>query len=293
MYQVTWQEVDEQAQRIAERWHGKVSSVWGVPQGGAPVAIMVAKYLGIHLVEEPKLGLGTLIVDDLVDSGRTLQRWSKEFATDAAFLKSHSPRMLAPSGRLIDDWISFPWEKNHGEPTDGIVRLLEFIGENPAREGLIDTPERVLKAWKEMTEGYRVDVAHILSKTFDVGKVDEMVILREIPFVSMCEHHLLPFTGKAAIGYIPKDRVVGLSKLARVVDAYAKRLQVQERMTNEIRQAIDDHLSPIGSGVIISASHTCMCFRGVKKSGEMITSSLSGVFRNDSAARAELMSLLR
>lgn len=293
MYHLTWREVDEQAQRIAERWHGKIHTIYGVPQGGAPLAVMVSKYLDVEVIENPTLGRNCLVVDDLVDSGRTLAAYAKDFRTDAAFIKSHSPRHLAPHARLIDDWLVFPWEKNDGAPTDGIVRLIEFIGEDPSREGLIETPERVLRAWREMTEGYRADIAEILSKSFDVGSVDEMVILRDIPFVSICEHHLLPFTGKASLAYVPKDRVVGLSKMARLVDAYAKRLQVQERLTNQIRDALDHHLSPLGAGVIVEASHTCMCYRGVKKTGSMITSSLSGIFRNDQAARAELMNLLR
>jgi GTP cyclohydrolase IA len=122
------------------------------------------------------------------------------------------------------------------------VRLLEYIGENPARDGLIDTPERVLKAMKEMTTGYSADIANILSVSFDVD-FDELVVVRNVPFNSLCEHHMLPFTGTATVGYIPRERIVGLSKLARLVDAYAKRLQVQERMTKQIADAMLEHIT--------------------------------------------------
>lgn len=291
MIKVTWKEVDIEAKRIADHWQGRIQTVYGIPQGGAPLAVMVANYLGVPVIEEPTLGLATLVVDDLVDSGKTIERYFSKYKCDAAFRKPHSPKHYAPDARTIDDWISFPWEKNDGAPTDGIVRLIEYIGDDPSREGLIDTPERVLKAWSEMTAGYKEDPAKILSVTFDVDKVDEMVILRSIPFVSFCEHHMLPFEGTADVAYIPKDRVVGLSKLARLVDVYAKRLQVQERLTQQIRQSIDEHLSPIGSAVVIRASHTCMCYRGIKKRGEMITSSLSGRLREDPAARAEFLAL--
>jgi len=293
MYHVTWEEVDKQAQAIATYWRDKgIATVYGVPQGGAPLAVMVANYLGVRVVEEPKLGLSTLVVDDLVDSGRTLQDLHKSFATDAAFCKPHSPKVYAPSAVCIDDWLAFPWERNHGKPTDGIVRLLEYIGEDPSRDGLVDTPERVVRALVEMTQGYKADVGAILSTSFDVP-YDEMVVLRNVPYSSMCEHHMLPFTGHVTLGYIPSNRVVGLSKLARLVDAYAQRLQVQERLTTQLTDALQEHLNPIGCGAVVRGNHSCMCNRGIRKSGEMVTSSLVGVFRNDSTARAEFMALAK
>lgn len=291
MRPLTWAEVEAQADRIAATWQGKAGSVYGVPQGGSPVAIMVAHRLQIPLVEEPVLGRACLIVDDLVDSGRTLERYyATHFAVDAAFRKPHSPRHLAPDALTLDDWLVFPWERNQGQPTDAVVRLLEYIGEDPSREGLLDTPERVLKAWSELTGGYAIDPADVLTTTFDVP-YDELVIVKDIPFVSFCEHHLLPFEGTATVAYIPTDRVVGLSKLARLVDLYARRLQVQERLTQQVRQALDDHLQPLGAGVIIKSTHTCMAYRGIKKRGQMVTSSLSGQLRNDATARAEFMAL--
>jgi len=174
---------------------------------------------------------------------------------------------------------------------EGIKWLLRLIGENPDREGLLDTPKRVAKAYKEMTEGYGKDISEILGVTFEVGNVDEMVIVRNLDFVSLCEHHLLPFTGTATVAYIPQDRVVGLSKIGRLVDAYARRLQVQERLTTQITTALDEHLSTQGSAALIRAHHSCMGCRGVRKPGaEMVTSSLTGEFRNPEV-RAEFLSL--
>jgi len=170
--------------------------------------------------------------------------------------------------------------------------LLRWIGEDPLRDGLIKTPHRVAKAWMEMTQGYAADVAAILSTSFDVP-YDEMVVLRDIPFASVCEHHMLPFTGHVTIGYVPTDRVVGLSKLARLVDAYAQRLQVQERLTNQLTQAMQDHLNPLGCGVVVHGNHSCMCNRGVKKSGTMVTSSLVGVLRTDPTVRSEFLALAK
>jgi GTP cyclohydrolase IA len=290
MRYITWEEVDIQAKRIADHWQGRVKAVYGVPQGGAPLAVMISNYLNVPILEDPKIGIDCLIVDDLIDSGKTMLRFADKYKTDAAYRKSHSPIQFAPYAEVIDDWLSFPWEKNNGAPTDGIVRLIEYIGDDPTRDGLIDTPERVLKAYKEMTEGYSADITQILSVSFDV-EFDELIVVKNIPFVSLCEHHLLPFIGTATVGYIPKKRIVGLSKLARLVDAYAKRLQVQERLTKQIADAMLEHIKPLGCGVVIKGNHSCMSCRGIRKQGEMITSSLHGVFRTDATVRNEFLSL--
>lgn len=162
---------------------------------------------------------------------------------------------------------------------DGIRSLLEYLGEDPGREGLAKTPHRVVKAFREMTVGYDHDPKEILSTVFH-EKHDQMVVLKGIKFISLCEHHMLPFTGEASVAYIPEDKVVGLSKLARLVECYAKRLQVQERMTMQITDALTEHLKPLGSGAIIKAHHSCMGCRGVRQpSAQMITSSLVGNMR--------------
>lgn len=177
------------------------------------------------------------------------------------------------------------------EVREAVKKLLKHVGEDPEREGLLDTPKRVAKAWREMTEGYKMDAAEALGTTFDVS-FDEMVILRGIRFTSMCEHHCLPFQGTATVGYIPGDRVIGLSKLARVVDVFSKRLQVQERMTEQIANAVMDHVDAQGVGVVIRAHHSCMGCRGVKQQDAMMTTScMLGLLKDDPSARSELLAL--
>jgi len=186
---------------------------------------------------------------------------------------------------------------NHGvsadEAREAVRTLLRYMGEEPEREGLMETPDRVCRAWVEMTEGYRLNPEKVLATTFE-GSSDEMVVLKDIEFTSCCEHHLLTFSGKAHVAYLPSNgRIVGLSKLARIVDVFAKRLQVQERMTQQIADAIKTHLNPHGVAVVIEGQHSCMCVRGVRKQGaSMVTSSLQGVFRDNASTRAEFMSLI-
>lgn len=176
------------------------------------------------------------------------------------------------------------------EAKASVVVLLRYLGEHPGRDGLKDTPRRVVKALTEMTLGYDDEPKQILQTTFDVP-YDEMVLLKDIDFVSLCEHHLLPFRGVAHVGYVPGERVVGLSKMARLVQCYARRLQVQERLTDQIAQAMMKHLDPKGVGVVIEAHHHCMSCRGVKQSSaSMITSSMQGVMREPSP-RSEFMAL--
>ncbi|MEY2986928.1 MAG: cyclohydrolase FolE [Pseudomonadota bacterium] len=179
------------------------------------------------------------------------------------------------------------------EAREAVRTLLRYMGEDPEREGLLETPDRVCRAWVEMTEGYRLNPEKVLSTTFE-GSSDEMVVLKDIEFTSCCEHHLLTFSGKAHVAYLPSNgRIVGLSKLARIVDVFAKRLQVQERMTQQIADAIKTHLQPHGVAVVIEGQHSCMCVRGVRKQGaSMVTSSLQGVFRDNASTRAEFMSLI-
>lgn len=176
----------------------------------------------------------------------------------------------------------------------GIKALLAGLGEDAERDGLLDTPRRVVNAFLEMTSGYQADIAKILGTTFEVA-FDEMIAVRRIPFWSLCEHHLLPFHGHATVAYIPAEggRVVGLSKMARVVHAYARRLQVQERMTQQIAQALEAHLAPRGVGVLVESVHLCMASRGVSAEAPMVTSYLSGQMRDDPKARAEFLALGR
>ncbi len=182
------------------------------------------------------------------------------------------------------------------EEAESAVRvLLRWAGDDPAREGLIDTPKRVVKAYEELFKGYRQDAAQILSTVFeDVEGYDDMVLVRDIPFASHCEHHMVPFVGKAHIAYFPSDGVVGLSKLARVVEVFARRLQTQETMTAQITEAIDDALRPRGIAVLIEAEHMCMSMRGVQKQGaSTITTRFTGLFREEPAEQARFFTMVR
>jgi len=172
--------------------------------------------------------------------------------------------------------------------------LVRWAGDDPAREGLLDTPGRVARAWLEYAKGYREDPAHHLSRTFEeVGGYDEIVLLKDIPFQSHCEHHLAPIIGKAAIAYLPRDEVVGISKLARVLHGYARRLQVQERLTAQVADCIWENLHPLGVAVVIEATHACMTARGVRTPGVMMTTSrMMGVFRDDERSRREVLALM-
>ena len=177
---------------------------------------------------------------------------------------------------------------------DAIRTLIRWAGDDPEREGLIDTPRRVAKAWREYCAGYAEDPADFLERTFEeVGGYQNLVLLKDIPFQSHCEHHMAPIIGKAHIAYMPKDRVVGISKLARVLNGYARRLQVQERLTAQVATCIWEHLKPHGVAVVIEASHGCMTGRGVRTPGvAMTTSHLLGCFLDDNRSRKEVLSLM-
>jgi len=177
---------------------------------------------------------------------------------------------------------------------DAIRTLIRWTGEDPSREGLVDTPSRVARAWKEYCEGYDEDPGVHLSRVFEeVGGYDDIVLLKDIPFQSHCEHHMAPIIGKAHIAYLPRDRVVGISKLARVLHGFARRLQVQERLTAQIADCLWDNLNPLGVAVVIEASHACMSGRGVRTPGvAMKTSRMMGVFRDDERSRREILSLM-
>jgi GTP cyclohydrolase I len=173
--------------------------------------------------------------------------------------------------------------------------LIEWAGDDPDREGLLDTPKRVAKSYRELFAGYETDPRAYLERTFDeVGGYDELVVLKDIRVVSFCEHHMLPFLGKAHVGYLPRNRVVGISKLARVVHGFARRLQIQEKLTAEIAEAIQDILDPKGVGVVVVSEHSCMTMRGVNTPGSRLTTShLLGEVRDDPRTRQEFFELVR
>ena len=177
---------------------------------------------------------------------------------------------------------------------EAVRTLIRWAGDDPDREGLLDTPKRVARAWREYASGYAEDPAVHLARTFEeVGGYDEIVLLKDIPFQSHCEHHLAPIIGKASIAYLPRDKVVGISKLARVLHGFARRLQVQERLTAQVADCICEHLNPKGVAVVIEASHSCMSARGVNTPGVMMTTSrMMGCFRDDDRSRKEVLALM-
>ncbi|MGA1648393.1 MAG: GTP cyclohydrolase I FolE [Ilumatobacteraceae bacterium] len=184
---------------------------------------------------------------------------------------------------------------DHERAERAVRELLEAIGEDPTREGLLDTPGRVARMWVEVLDGTNNDPDHHLSRTFEIEH-DEMVLVRDIPFTSVCEHHMLPFTGTAHIAYLPgtTGRFTGLSKLARLVEGYARRLQVQERLTSQLADAMQNMLDPVGVLVVVEAEHSCMSIRGVRKPGaKTVTTAVRGIYRSEGAARAEVMAFIQ
>jgi len=181
------------------------------------------------------------------------------------------------------------------DPLEEVIRkLLVGLGEDPNREGLLKTPARVAKSLRFLTQGYDTDPVEVINGAQFSEKYSEIILVKDISIYSLCEHHLLPFWGKCHVAYLPKGKIVGLSKIARLVDIFARRLQVQERMTTQIAQVIQENLDPLGVAVIIEAEHLCMQMRGVQKSGSVaVTSEMLGVFRSNQSTRAELMNLIK
>jgi GTP cyclohydrolase I len=181
------------------------------------------------------------------------------------------------------------------EQAEAAVRtLIAYAGDNPEREGLVETPKRVIGAYDELFQGYRESPAEVLDRTFSEAGYDDFVLVKDITFNSHCEHHMMPFYGKAHVAYMPVDRVVGLSKLARLVDVYAKRLQTQERLTSQVATAIDEILRPRGVAVMLEGEHMCMSLRGVEKPGaQTVTTHFTGAFRDDASEQVRFMTMLR
>jgi GTP cyclohydrolase I len=202
-----------------------------------------------------------------------------------------TPPSSPDDGDLVSD---APHVAVPADVEEAVRTLIRWAGDDPEREGLLDTPKRVARAWREYARGYAEDPAEHLKRTFhEVGGYDEIVLLKDIPFQSHCEHHMAPIIGKASIAYLPRDKVVGISKLARVLHGYARRLQVQERLTAEVADCICEHLQPKGVAVVIEASHACITARGVGTPGVMMTTSrMMGIFRSDERSRREVLALM-
>lgn len=278
---LTTQDVKKAIKDIAPE-HG-FGRVFGIPKGGYYIAYLIESMSLGRVVDDP--AVADSIVDDIIDSGETVEKWKKRFPHNHIYV---------PFSKIDPNiWYVFPWE-GHKEikGREIVTRILEYIGEDPKREGLVETPDRVVRAWKELYGGYEQNPKEVLGKIFKTH-CDEMVICKDIEYYSTCEHHLITFYGKAHIGYLPKGHVVGLSKLARLVDVFAKRLQIQEEMTYQIAKAIMENIPNCGGvGVVVEGKHLCMCGRGVAKQNSIMkTSALLGAFQ-DHATRSEFFHLI-
>lgn len=280
----------ELRERIRNTWvppFDAQARVYGIPRGGWYIADLLSRLsVGIIQVDSPELA--NVFVDDIIDSGRTKEKFLNEYPGRvfwAPFDKSIEPNL---------PWIVFPWEGSAEKDGEELItRVLEHIGEDPKRPGLIDTPTRVVKSWKELYAGYKQNPDDLLKKVFQSDN-DAMVICRDIEFYSTCEHHMIPFYGTASLGYIPNGQVLGLSKMARLVDIFARRLQIQEQLTRQIATSLMKIPSALGAAVVIKAKHLCMCGRGVAKQGSsMITSSMLGRFRDMPEVREEFLELIK
>lgn len=273
-------------------------NIYGVPKGGIPVAYQVVNFLNLYFNAHEMncvasvtfvLQHAQIVVDDLVDSGKTREKY-QDFVDDGDFYALIDKK----EDGLLGTWVTFPWEteeKSDNSALDIPLRFLQYIGENPSREGLLDTPKRVVKSWDFLFSGYSANVKELFRK-FENPGCDEMVILDNIEFYSTCEHHLLPFYGKCHVGYIPDKKVIGVSKIARLVDVFSRRLQIQENLTKQIADTLQEELQPIGVGVITIAQHFCMTSRGVQKQNSLMkTSSITGAFRKPEV-RAEFLKLI-
>lgn len=268
-----------------------VLRAYPVPRGGVPVAYALNNLVPMLLVENP--AEADVFIDDLIDSGSTCERYCDEHP-GVPFFALLDKRT---DEQFKDQWIVFPWEvTDDGADASGndiIVRLLQLVGENADREGLLETPARVVKAWRHWCSGYGKDPAKLLKVFEDGGETyDQMVLVKDIPIYSHCEHHLAAIIGTASIAYIPNGKIVGLSKLSRLADMFARRLQVQERLTDQIADALFKNLEPKGVGVLIKARHLCMESRGICQQGHhTVTTALRGVIKDEPETRAEFLRL--
>ena len=278
------------------RWHpmGVIMEpkCYPIPRGGIPVAYLLKAHISnLTIVDDPKDA--DFFVDDLIDSGATRAKYLLQYPDKGFFAMLDKHKLLA----YKDEWIVFPWEKTAaGKDESGndiVTRLLQLVGEDPSREGLQETPARVVKAWRHWCSGYEKNPADIMKVFKDGGEqYNQMVIVKDIPIYSHCEHHLAPIFGTASIAYIPNGKIVGLSKLSRLADMFARRLQVQERLTEQIADALVEHLAPVGVGVIIHARHLCMESRGICQQGHhTITTALRGAIKDEPQTRAEFLKL--
>ena len=268
---ITWKHVYERVESLPNN-----VTYYGVPRvGSVPAALTGKAVMNPHSAD--------VIIDDLVDSGATEKKW-KELFPEKPFVALFDKRK-----ELHNEWLVFPWEKEEdGEIEDNMTRIFQYLGEDPTREGLRETPKRYLKFMREFLSPPEFNFT-----VFDSEGMDEMIVQTNIPFHSLCEHHVAPFFGVGHIAYIPDGKIVGLSKLARTLETYSRRLQNQERITMQIAERLMEELNPKGVAVVLSAQHMCMSMRGVKKHDTYTTTSkMVGIFKSDDKARNEFLQLI-
>ena len=269
---IQWSQIFDLCDEIKEKFPNK--KFWGVPRGGQVIAGILGN--AVDTIEECDV-----IVDDIIDSGRTKEKY-KDYKQP--FIPLFDLRKIE-----TNDWLIFPWEKTQVDLEDNVVRLLEYFGEDVARDGLKETPKRYLNFFKEFLNPPKWNFT-----TFDGEGYDEMIVQTNIPFYSLCEHHIAPFFGHGHIAYIPNKKIVGLSKLARTLDTFSRRLQNQERITTQVAEFLWNELDPKGVAVSLTAVHMCMEMRGVKKHNtQTTTNKLLGKFKDDSVVRNEFLSSIR
>jgi GTP cyclohydrolase I len=270
---LSWADVEK---RIKEM-NIKDKKIWGIPRGGSIVAGLARQH-GAIVVDTPQEA--DVAVDDIIDSGATQALIKQTYQ-----LETYSLINKVKDG--INEWVHFPWEESPEQDIEmSIARILQYIGEDCLRDGLIETPKRVVASWKQLFGGYGANPEDIMKWFID--DTDEMIISKNIQFFSTCEHHMLPFFGKASVAYIPEGRVLGLSKLSRIVDVYSRRLQTQEHLTRQIGEVLQAQVESVG--VHIEAEHLCMKSRGVnQQESTMITNYLTGAFRENTDARNEFL----
>lgn len=294
---LTWEDCRARANQVARHIERNFPravelGVYAVPRGGIPAALLVLaemaglkRPIALEMVDEPRPG--SIIVDDIIDTGATKARFKSNPFFALVDKQAEGKWDVMP-------WVTFPWERSGGEkegPAENIRRLLEFIGDDPMRDGLRGTPDRVLKSYGELFSGYKKDPADVM-RTFELGSYSQMVVLKDIEFTSTCEHHMLPFIGSAHLAYLPNGKVIGISKLVRLLEIFSRRLQIQERICDQVVAALMEHLQPLGAACVLEASHHCMVCRGVQKQHSvMITSSLAGVFKEPSV-KAEFFAMI-
>jgi len=299
-------------QSLAERTAGQIYSIYesnkslisnlkayAIPRGGIPAMYAIRKYIDFKITENPSEA--DFFIDDILDSGKTMQHYC-DLYPQKPFFTLIEKGDITLKNEYRNGWFVFPWEVSHENSdesfTDNVVRVFQYIGENPNRQGLLETPKRYQKALGEWFSGYKYSDSDIKSifKSFEDGAEDsdEMVIRRNIPVYSHCEHHIAPIFGFVTVAYIPDKKVLGLSKMDRIVEVFSRRLQVQERLTNQIANAMWEHLNPIGVGVYLTARHMCIESRGVgNQSSETITTALRGAMKTKPETRAEFLAACR